>query len=319
MLSQAQQILVDRPAASNIRHDYRCFGLNIQSDLPFPEMSSAPPVPDPDLRIRLRPIARKPEHDHRSTYGYSATEQFLHWPGVGSYLIQGDDTIDVAPAEGASDGLVRLPLLGPVMALLLHQRSRLVLHASAVRISGQLAVFVGDKGAGKSTTTAAAVQRGHGLFTDDLLPVTIEGSGDPLACPGYPSVKLMDDCSGLFSLHGATDLPSPTEDFPKRIRRMRGFDTEAAAPTRIYVLKRSDSARITPLTSADALRAVMRFAYIPLFRTKPWSPEEAHRHFAQCAALCQRTPVAILETPSDLARLPEAIEAVEQDIERGVG
>lgn len=316
MRNDVEQLLADKPAPSSAGHAYHCFGLNIQSDFAFPEMSPGPRVANPDLRVRLRPITHKPQSDLRSTYTYSANEQFLHWPGVGGYLIRGNNTIDVSPAAGASDGLVRLPLLGPVMALLLHQRDRLVLHASAVRIGGQLAVFVGDKGAGKSTTTAMAIERGHGLFTDDLLPIAIRDTGDPIGFPGYPSVKLMEDCSGLFALNGATDLPSPTTEFPKRIRRISGFETSETAPARIYVLKRSAETRITRLSAPEALRAVMRFAYIPLFRTKPWSRNEARQHFAQCTALCQRTPVATLETPSELLRLPEAIEAVEHDIRR---
>lgn len=317
MRNDAAYLPGNRVAPADASYSYRCFGLNILSDIAFPEMSATRQAPSPDLRIRLRPITREPRCDQRSTYVYSPDEQFLHWPGVGSYLIRGDNVIDVAPAAGASDGLIRLPLLGPVMALLLHQRDHLVLHASGVRIGGQLAIFVGDKGAGKSTTTATAIERGHGLFTDDLLPVKIGDAGDPIAFPGYPSVKLMDDCSGLFALKGATELPSPTAEFPKRIRRMPGFDTGPTTPARIYVLRRSGGPRITRLAAPDALRAVMRFAYIPLFRTKPWAPDEARRHFAQCTALCQRTPVATLETPSDLGRLPDAIEAVEHDIVRG--
>lgn len=296
---------------------YRAFGMIIRSELPLPELELAPDGAEPDLRIRLRAIDRDITSATRSTYAYGPDEQFLHWPTVGSFLISGAATIDIDPADGASDGLIRLPLLGPVMALLMHQRERLVLHASAVRVSGRLVVFAGDKGAGKSTTTAAAVERGHALFTDDLLPITIEPDGRALAYAGFPSLKLVNDCAPLFSLQGANELAAPVDGFPKRIRRLsQPFLSAADSPARIYILERSDGARAAPLPQAEALRAVMRFAYVPLFQSKPWTPAETRRHFSQCAALAAATPVRRLETPSDLGRLQEIIDCVEDDLAR---
>jgi hypothetical protein len=294
---------------------YRAFDMIIRSDIPFPELERAAHAGEPDLRIRLRPISRDITSATRSTYAYGPDEQFLHWPTVGSFLIRGADTIDVDPAPGASSGLLRLPLLGPVMALLMHQRERLVLHASAVRVGGRLIVFAGDKGAGKSTTTAAAVERGHALFTDDLLPVTIAPDGRAMAYPGFPSLKLVTDCASLFSLERASELAAPVDGFPKRIRRLnQPFMSAPASPARIYILKRSDGARTAELSQADALCAVMRFAYVPLFQSKPWTPPETRRHFSQCAALAAGTRVARLETPSDLSRLNEIIDCVEDDL-----
>lgn len=294
---------------------YRAFGLTILSEISLPELELASENAQPDIRIRLRPILRDITSATRSTYAYGLDEQFLHWPGVGSFLIRGDDTIEVDPAPDVSSGLIRLPLLGPVMALLMHQRERLVLHASAVRVGGQLVIFAGDKGAGKSTTTAAAVERGHALFTDDLLPLTIEPNGCPVAYPGFPSLKLVTDCASLFSLDGANELEAPVEGFPKRIRRLnQPFLSAPASPARVYILQRSDGARTAALPQADALRAVMRFAYVPLFQSKPWTSSETRRHFSQCAALAAGTRVARLETPSDLGRLNEIIDCVEDDL-----
>jgi len=296
---------------------YRAFGMTIRSELPLPELEQAADDSEPDLRIRLRTIARDITSATRSTYAYGPDEQFLHWPTVGSFLIRGADTIDVDPDAGASCGLIRLPLLGPVMALLMHQRERLVLHASAVRVGARLVVFVGDKGAGKSTTTAAAVERGHALFTDDLLPISIEPDGRALAYAGFPSLKLVNDCASLFNLQGANDLAAPVDGFPKRIRRLnQPFLSASASPARIYILERSTGARAAPLPPAEALCAVMRFAYVPLFQSKPWTPPETRRHFSQCAALAAATPVRRLETPSDLGRLQEIIDCVEDDLAR---
>lgn len=303
-------ILLDRPPFR-----YRAFGLVLESDLQLPELETADRSGEADVRIRLQTIERSPPRIARSVYEYGATEQFLYWPGVGSFLIRGSDVIDIDPAPGASDGLLRLPLLGPVMALLMHLRGMLILHASAVCIGDRIAVFVGDKGAGKSTTTAAAIERGHRWFTDDLLAVSFDHTNQPHAAPGFPSVKLVSDCSGLFSLGGADELAAPTADFPKRIRRLRSAFTDGSAKLAcIYVLARRDLTSIAPCTAEEALRMIMRFAYIPLFDRKPWEANETQRHFSQCAALAQAVRVAHLETPSDLSRMGEIIAAVEADL-----
>ncbi len=315
MRSLATNSAAVRAAGEAPTYRYRAFGLVFDSELELPELDRTDRSLDADVRIRLRPINRTALNVGRSTYEYSSTEQFLHWPGVGSFLIRGTGVIDIEAAPGAGAGLLRLPLLGPVMALLLHLRGMLVLHASAVSINGRIAVFVGNKGAGKSTTTAAAVERGHLLFTDDLLALSFAGTGQPEAFPGFPSVKLVSDCSHLFSLQGADDLAAPIADFPKQIRRLRNAFADAPAmPARIYVLKRANETSILPCLPDEALRMIMRFAYIPLFERKPWQADEAQRHFTQCASIASKVQVAHLETPSDLGRMSEIIACVETDL-----
>jgi hypothetical protein len=295
---------------------YRAFGLVIASNLPLPELEAADPRSASQVQIRLQKIDRSPPHPDRSIYDYGETEQFLHWPTVGSFLIRGANEILIDAAPEASEGLLRLPLLGPVMALLLHGRGNLVLHSSAVSIGGRVVAFVGDKGAGKSTTTAAAVEKGHSLFTDDLLAVSFAGPR-PVAAPGFPSVKLVSDCADLFSLQGAQGLAAPVENFPKQLRRLNsGFANEVSEVATIYVLERGDRAEVVPYERGEALNAVMRFAYVPLFDGKPWDAQETRRHLSQCAALASTVRIARLITPSDLGRLGEIITCVENDLSR---
>lgn len=295
---------------------YRAFGLVIASDLPLPELEPIDAGAAPDLHIRLRHIAQTPPDPDRSHYSYGVAEQFLYWPTVGSFLIRSPGEIDIDPAPGASEGLVRLPLLGPVIALLLHIRGSLVLHASAVSVAGRVVAFVGDKGAGKSTTTAAAIELGHRLFTDDLLAISTD-DGRALASPGFPSVKLVTDCANLFDLQGARVLPAPTAGFPKQLRRLTdAFTNRSSEIATIYVLERSDRSEVLASTRDEALRMVMRYAYVPLFDRKPWAPEETQRHFSQCARVAASVRVARLVTPSHLGRLGEIIGCIEEDLSR---
>jgi hypothetical protein len=53
--------------------------------------------------------------------------------------------------------------------------SLLCLHAAAAEFSGRLIVFPNTRRAGKSTLTAALARLGHEIYTDDFLPVRIDG------------------------------------------------------------------------------------------------------------------------------------------------
>lgn len=291
---------------------YRAFGLTFRSELALPELVPADPDAAFDVDIRLRAVDhyRPPS---RTTYVYG-DNHFLYWPAVGGYMIHGGEAIDIDPTPGVSEGLLRLPLLGPVMALLLHGRGALVLHASAILIGERVAVLVGDKGAGKSTTAAAALARGHHLYTDDILAIDFADGRSLHSSPGYPAIKLDPQVADAL-IADAVALPAPIADFPKQINRLQaGVDGARAKLGRIYVLTRGESAVISRLNAGEALKAVMRYAYVPLFQGKPWSREETHRLFTQSAALADVIGVARLETPSTVERLGEAIACIEADL-----
>jgi hypothetical protein len=73
-----------------------------------------------------------------------------------------------------------------------------VLHAAvAADAAGRAVVLAGDSGSGKSVLLTALVQRGWGLLTDDLAPVTLDDDGVPVAVPTWPEVVLWPDGAGL--------------------------------------------------------------------------------------------------------------------------
>jgi hypothetical protein len=298
-------------------HGYRAYGLSIRSDLPLPELE--PDTADlPDLTIRLgRAGLPLPDPASETVYEFGEESQYVAWPGVGAFLIRGTSTIDIEPAPGVSEPLLNFPLLGPIMALLLHLRGMLVLHAGAVAVGGRGAVFLGAKGAGKSTTVAAFAAAGHRLLADDVLAVDVPQAGGPSIVPGFPQLKLVEDAASRLVLDGAVAMPPPVPDFPKQQRRLPGrFSHAAVTPHRIYVLARGEPARITALAAQDALGALLWFSFASIFKRRhmPLDRAQAGRHLAQCAALASAARVARLEVPGDLDRLGDIVRLVENDI-----
>jgi ABC-type glutathione transport system ATPase component len=74
---------------------------------------------------------------------------------VGAFLVRGGREIMIDAVPGVDARTLRLSLLGPALALVLHQRGRFVLHASTVAVAGSAIAFLGEKGWGKSTIAAA--------------------------------------------------------------------------------------------------------------------------------------------------------------------
>lgn len=296
---------------------YRAFGLEIASEIVLAELeasASGAGDGDADVTIRLLP-ARVPDlpAGQQVAFVHAAEEHTLTWLAVGRFRIIGTSEVEVEPAPGVEPGLMALPLLGPVMALLLHARGLLVLHASAVDLGAGAVVFLGDKTAGKSTTASAFVAAGHRLLTDDIVAIDLSGP-QPLLWPGFPQLKL-DARVPAPKLERLGDvLPAPVEGFPKRQHRLsHGFSLAPVRPLRFYVLERGPEALVTALPPQEAFKILLRFSYTVRFRRGALGPDGEVRHFRQCAAMVASTAVKRLQVPNGVERLEEAVSIVAED------
>ncbi len=298
---------------------YRAYGLTIGSEIDLPELEPSNGGAA-DVWIRLRAIDRpKPLHRGNTLFEFGADAQYLAWHDVGAFLITDRSVIDVEPAPGVEDRLIAFPLLGPVLALLLHLRGLLVLHASAVAVGEDGVVFLGDKGAGKSTTASAMLAAGHDLLTDDLVAISF-GEDGPMIAPGFPQLKLAQDAVNAIAVSQATVRPQAHPAIDKLQHRLgAGFAQRQVVPRRLYVLRRGREAAATPLPMDEALSAVMRFSYVVRFGKAALAGEAAARHLKHCAAVAQRGCVYQLVVPGELGSIGSAVRLIEDDVSRSGG
>src|SRR5438876_3447079 len=110
---------------------YSAYGLAIHSTMPLPELTPLVEV-DHDVLIRRGKLGWSQQtHSGGEATWFSGEEACLHWDQVGTFLVRAGNEIVVDALPGVEESLIRLPLLGAVLAVLLHQRGLLVLHASA--------------------------------------------------------------------------------------------------------------------------------------------------------------------------------------------
>lgn len=186
---------------------HRVFGLNVESEIAMPEAApwdaGEPSLPDVTVRCGTPSYClediREGADTSDSTWRFYRTspKHLIFSTPVANFEVREGREMVVQPYEGVCEGDVRVFVLGSGFGVLQMQRGRLPIHGSAVEIDGRAMVIVGNSGAGKSTATAALVQRGVRYLTDDVAAATVDGNMAWIA-PAYPQRKLcLDACRML--------------------------------------------------------------------------------------------------------------------------
>jgi hypothetical protein len=287
---------------------YVAYGLGIHSALELPELTPGPAASD--VVVRLGPVPEVPSDPptRGNLLSMTATEARLYWPDVGAALLRQGREITLEPRPESALDLLRLHLIGPVLALLLHQRGLFVLHASAVSLDGRVVVFLGRSGHGKSTTAAALHARGWTVVADDVVAVDLVAAGGPAALPGLSQLKLWPDAVTALG-ENPEDLPRIHASEAKRARIANTVATSARPLRRVYVLTDAESLDLEPLGGHAAVFELLQHAYVTPALEQLGTPG----FLAQCARLAAAVPVRRLRRPRSLAGLGELADLVEAD------
>lgn len=276
------------------------YGLRVVSEVPL----GGPPAGagEPDVVVRFGParaLASRPPRP--GCFEASLGHVFLGTNGGGVVLARHGREIVVDGDD--RDALVSL-VLGQGLAAILHQRGVLTLHASAVTVGGGAVAFVGDQGAGKSTTAAALVGRGGQLVTDDVLAV--RGLGDaPTVAGGYPFLKVTAPTAQALG-----DGPGALQPAYSAVDKwVKGAPAVASAcPLRaVYVLERGLDFHAVRLPALGAFREVARHAFAGALARSTGTGDRCLRSYA---ALVQRVPVFRLTVPDALDALPRLADSI---------
>lgn len=292
-------------------HSYLAYGLHLGSEISLPEL---PPLTDPpssfDVLIRRGSVpsilSDAPDDAQGPGIGIGVSDSSVHleWPAVGSFLVSEGREITICPHPNVPNTIVRLPLLGVVLGVALHQRGRLTLHASAVSIGDRAVAFVGQKGAGKSTMVAALQARGHALLTDDVLAIDPETH---CVDPAFPQIKLCPDAPSGLDQNPDSLLPL-APDLDKGALRDVLYDDTPQPLGAVFILDDSEQIQCTPLEGLDAFFAVMEHRYAPRFLGNKWARPSDLPHYT---TLASTIPIVRLERPRDFRCLPDVCATVE--------
>lgn len=293
---------------------FRAYGLNIESDFEVGEADTAVAA-DSGLAVRKATIAGAPFEGFRD-YRTTPEGDLLSYRDVGRFLVRGPTAIDVDLEDGFDARLIGLPLLGPVMALLLHRRGLLVLHGSAVLVGDRAQVFLGDKGAGKSTTAAALVSSGCRLVSDDVVAIERDPAGGLGIRPGYPAMKLDAQMLARFESGACRVLPPDDGVYTagkSRVRLAQPVPRDLVPLGAVHCLARGSRTRIEALPPERKLHALIRFSHHPRLGPAANTPAETADLFLRAAALAPEIEVDVMTVKHALGELGQLRPFLEQE------
>lgn len=206
-------------------------------------------------------------------------------------------------------------LLGPVLGFLLRLRGVICLHASAVALNNQAVAFVGDAGAGKSTTAAALAQRGYPVISDDIVALD-ERDGAFFVPPAYPYLCLWPPSVRI--LYGAEKaLPALSPNYDKRQLALSenslGFEARPLPLAAIYLLGERSPQDRAPFLSMPSPRERL-MSLIPNSYANLAETELRAREFEVLGRLVRSVPVRRLHAHEDGTRIDSLCELIERDL-----
>ena len=278
--------------------------------MPLPELFPEDGTRAPNATIQIGTVGRYPPEGSCTRGCFLATEEeaYFHWAEYGTYLVRKGTTIIVEPSSLAEERMLRLVILGVAMGVLLHQRGILTLHASAVRIHGEVIAFVANKKGGKSTTAAALHALGHAVVADDIVAIDTTCE-EPRVIPGFPQLKIWPDV--------AEALGKTVEEMPQlhpKVNKLahstyRDFPMLPLPLKRIYILREDSVMSCGRVETQSVFLELMRHSYAVRFLG---SVGATPSHFQRIMKVANHVPVSVLNRPALLRELPDLARWIEQ-------
>ena len=295
---------------------YWAYGLEIQSELEFPEMYPYA-VKKPDLEIKfgkVPAVLTGPEVSAKEKFFISPTEYLIHLP-ICSYYVKEGASITIELKENADPPSVRLFLLTNAMAAVLHQRNKVALHAGAIQTEKGLVVICGESGAGKSTTISALQKKGYKIFVDDVLVLEKEKE-NVLGVAAYPTLKLWDDTIEKLALGVIPEEQKLRESVNKyRLSFQEDFTIKTIPVYKLFYLRKEEANTIIEVIKKDGLEA-FKILYSQLYRTSMINNNQSKAIlFERLNQLINQTGLFEVVRPTNGNSIEEIVQIIEKEIQ----
>lgn len=294
---------------------YFAFGLEIESQLPVPELLPGNPVLPSQISIQLADVPDSLSAPVFSGVRFqgSTNEFLLSVDNVAKYLVKNGNTILIKPLPNASEKDIRLFLMGSALGALIHQRGLLPFHGSSVIIHNKAVVFSGISGAGKSTLAATFVKKGFSLITDDVCVITLDQETNPIVHPGYPQMKLWAD--SLEKIGGKNENLTLVRDGIKKFSLpvRPHFHQTPEVLSGIYIIstKNTEGFRIETVKGIEKFNMLKNNTYRLNFIKGTGTTSS---HFKHIEAMARHCFVKKIERPSKGFHLDGLCDLIEKDL-----
>ena len=301
-------------ATQSATFDYVMSGLRVRSAVAMPSaiLAEAGGDGEPDVHVTIGDVSAHLAHvkSEGRNWEYAPGEFLLRLNGVMKVYVTGGKSILLQPDPTCDPGDLTLYLLGTCFAVLLQQRGRVVLHASAVAVGDRAMLFCGASGMGKSTMAAMLSERGYPLLNDDVCNLSPDAEGRYSVYPDGRMLKLWSR-SVDYLQWTATDDARVRHDAEKFYMAPAHVDLKPRMVGGVYMLHGAEAGAapvVERLNSAESMSLLTVNAYRPtLVRAMEMLPV----YFAASAAIQGHAGVFRLSRPMDFSRAAESLDALE--------
>lgn len=281
---------------------YTVYGLTVASEIPLAGLAEG--RGEPDVVVQRGEVQAQADRTVQAgCFQADAERIFLYQPKAGLLLAEHGHTLTVEVPPDHDAHFMTSVVLGRGLAAILHQRGVLTLHASAVVHEGRGLAFVGERGQGKSTTTAAFLRHGARLITDDLLPVRLDENGHPLVFSGGSRLKLWP---ASLDLTDDSEQHTRVADHVEKRYWSAGdaVETEAVRLDTVYELTFGEDFALVPYVGRSAFAALYRHTFTGALAL---ATEQGPDYLNRVAEIANRLSVVQFVRPRDLHRLDDLV------------
>lgn len=242
--------------------------------------------------------------------GYSEGKRYVHIDIPMSALTVLDHQNGTAAYwNRRPDALPSYEFAGPLRTLIHRwsiERGMALVHAGAVSLDNAAALIVGDKGAGKTTTTLACVAAGFSYIGDDRCLVS--NADIPQVYRVYSCAKVFIDEIDRFHISGLRDvaLPPVTRDDKKALLymdRVLPHRMGTGATLKCIILPKPVSGRSSRLVRMPSTTALRLLIADIVGR----SPSTAAQSLELLRSICAKLPFYRLEAGADYEKTAETM------------
>ncbi len=116
----------------------------------------------------------------------------LKWEDLISFQCISKESKVIVDSSTEDSQVLSLFALSEALGIALFQKGYFLLHGSAIHLNGKSVLFLGEPGAGKSTTCAALALEGFPVMSDDLVCVEVKSALDIYVLPAFPQIKIWE-------------------------------------------------------------------------------------------------------------------------------
>lgn len=292
-----------------IPYYYSAYGLTLGSEIRLPPLKKINPCLV-DVLIKRAPLLPSPSLQPtkifraglQATFAQNGPQQlWLSWNPLLSFMVINGKEIILDTVQRDED-VLSLFTLSEALGLILFQRGYFLLHGSAIELQGKGVVFLGEPGAGKSTTVAAFAQQGVRVISDDMVCIQVSKTEPPLILPAFPQIKIWETTVAGLQL-AKNELTAVREGVNKFSWHESISFTENAVPLeQIFVLTAPNELEDAPVEVPKHQIPLELLSYFPLADAL-LQGEPLKDYFEKSITLAQVVPLVKISRPADFTKL----------------